>query len=101
MIKNKLKELFETMQEDAAESHHLSDTYWDSLMEIVEPLLKDEKKEECGFMILTPTPIHNGGMWCAESYPCKQHGEWRKDAGKTVDITYATKLYEEKKEQNN
>ena len=29
----------------------------------------------CGYMILTPTPEHNGGMWCAEPKPCRLHGE--------------------------
>lgn len=28
---------------------------------------------KCGHMILTPTPEHNGGMWCAEKKPCKYH----------------------------
>jgi hypothetical protein len=34
-------------------------------------------QEECKFMILTPSPEHNGGMWCAEKYPCKNHGSWK------------------------
>lgn len=34
--------------------------------------------EKCKFMILTPSPEHNGGMWCSEEYPCKQHGKWKK-----------------------
>ncbi len=34
-------------------------------------------QEKCGFMILTPTPLHNGGLWCAENYPCKNHGAWK------------------------
>lgn len=29
--------------------------------------------ELCGYMILTPTPEHNGGMTCAERLPCKYH----------------------------
>lgn len=29
--------------------------------------------KECGRMILTPTPLHNGGMWCAERLPCRFH----------------------------
>lgn len=38
------------------------------------PESSEEKKEEtCGFMILTPTPEHNGGMWCAENKPCRYH----------------------------
>lgn len=36
-----------------------------------------ESTEKCDYMILTPTPDHNGGMWCAENYPCKKHGEWK------------------------
>lgn len=47
------------------------------------------KKEICGFMILTPTPVHNGGMWCAEPYPCKHHGEW-KDHLKTPAVSTFT-----------
>ncbi len=31
----------------------------------------------CNFMIMTPTPLHNGGVWCAEKYPCERHGKWR------------------------
>jgi len=33
------------------------------------------KKEEktCGSMILTPNPLHNGGMWCSEKKPCALH----------------------------
>lgn len=42
----------------------------------IEPL-KDPRL--CNFMIMTPTPLHNGGMWCAEPYPCKRHGKWRED----------------------
>lgn len=30
-------------------------------------------KRVCGHMILTPSPLHNGGMWCAEKLPCKFH----------------------------
>lgn len=45
--------------------------------------------KECGFMILTPTPEHGGGMWCAELYPCKKHGDWKKvSTGKTPDFTF-------------
>ncbi|MFA6314966.1 MAG: class I SAM-dependent methyltransferase [Candidatus Paceibacterota bacterium] len=33
--------------------------------------------ETCEYMIMTPSPLHNGGMWCAEPYPCKFHGEWK------------------------
>lgn len=35
--------------------------------------------EKCKFMILTPhyDNGHNGGMWCAEEYPCEKHGEWK------------------------
>lgn len=31
--------------------------------------------DRCGYMILTPTPEHGGGMWCAEEKPCKRHPE--------------------------
>lgn len=31
------------------------------------------REETCGHMILTPTPEHNGGLWCAEKKPCKIH----------------------------
>ena len=32
-----------------------------------------QEPKKCGYMILTPTPLHNGGMWCAEEKPCKWH----------------------------
>lgn len=31
--------------------------------------------KECGYMILTPSPLHNGGMTCAEKVPCKYHSK--------------------------
>lgn len=31
------------------------------------------EKELCGYMILTPSPLHNGGMTCANKIPCKSH----------------------------
>lgn len=40
-----------------------------------------EQPTACRYMILTPTPLHNGGMWCAENYPCKTHGKWRDNQG--------------------
>lgn len=37
------------------------------------------EREECKFQILSPhyDNGHNGGMWCAEKYPCKRHGDWK------------------------
>ena len=37
------------------------------------------EREECKFQILSPhyDNGHNGGMWCAEPYPCKRHGDWK------------------------
>lgn len=35
------------------------------------------KDELCRYMILTPNPLHNGGAWCAEKYPCERHGLWK------------------------
>lgn len=29
----------------------------------------------CGVMMLTPTPEHDGGMWCAEKKPCVFHSK--------------------------
>lgn len=34
--------------------------------------------EKCGYMILTPTPLHNGGLWCNNNVPCPAHGDWKK-----------------------
>lgn len=50
--------------------------HFDQLM-MKQAMRRQNDKKECGYMILTPSPQHNGGMWCAELYPCKQHGEWR------------------------
>ena len=33
------------------------------------------KKKLCGVVIMTPTPIHDGGRWCAELKPCKYHSK--------------------------
>lgn len=42
---------------------------------------KNQTTKKCGYMILTPhyDSGHNGGMWCAEDYPCPRHGEWEKN----------------------
>lgn len=52
--------------------------------------------DKCGYMILTPTPEHNGGMWCADVYPCSKHGEW--DNRKAYDTL--TKALENPPEPN-
>lgn len=45
-----------------------------------------KEKGKCGFMILTPTPEHNGGMWCAENVPCRWHN-YKKEPSATVTST--------------
>jgi len=47
---------------------------------------------KCGFMLLTPhyDSGHNGGMWCAEDYPCRLHGEWRKYQTKPITTSAST-----------
>lgn len=49
-----------------------------------------QEPDKCGFMILTPTPLHNGGAWCSEKYPCTHHGEWRDKAIESVITTSQT-----------
>ena len=46
-------------------------------------------KETCGFMVMTPNLLHNGGMWCAEDYPCKTHGKWKDREIKSTTTTGA------------
>ena len=50
------------------------------------------KKELCEYMILTPhyDNGHNGGMWCAEEYPCSMHGLWKKDISELITTSAST-----------
>ncbi len=42
-MKDKLKKLFSTMQEDVAMSHHLSDTYLIKIEEVITEALNNKK----------------------------------------------------------